>query len=146
MLAALEPYGVKVTFNVKILSMITVMRLSKRVKKLRGLERLRNSASCFSALRSPLTQTRLAGMALAWMFSAFLLFGQGVDLIHSHNGDLTSRVDCEICFVTGSLGQAVSASGLALDLPTVAADYDSPAASPISTAPPVSKARAPPIS
>ena len=123
--------------------MITVINLAKRVSKLRGL---RSRRASMSAALSRFTETRLAGVALAWLFSAFLLFGQGVDLSHSHDGDLTSRIDCEICFVTGTLGQAASASGVVIDLSPVAADFDSPASSVASSAPPVSKARAPPLS
>ena len=123
--------------------MYNFKRLSRGVNRTRGHQ---SSVSSLSAVRARFTDTRFAGLALAWLFSAFLLFGQGVDLSHSHDGDLASRIDCEICFVTGTLGQAISASGLVIDLPSVVVDFDSPPASFVSTKPPASKARAPPIS
>ena len=123
--------------------MTTLKRLSRRVSRTRGHQ---SNVPSLSAVRVRFTETRFAGMMLAWLFSAFLLFGQGVDLSHSHDGDLTSRIDCEICFVTGTLGQAVSASSLVIELPSVVVDFDSPPASLVSTTPPTSKARAPPVS
>lgn len=123
--------------------MSTLKRLSRRVNRTRGQQ---SNVSSLSAVRVRFTETRFAKMALAWLFSAFLLFGQGVDLSHSHDGDLTSRIDCEICFVTGTLGQAVSASSLVIEIPSAVVDFDSPPASLVSTTPPTSKARAPPVS
>ncbi len=107
---------------------------------------LLKSGDFFCLARKQLAESRLTGIALAWLFSAFLLFGQGADLSHSHEGDLKSQVDCEICFVTGTLGQAISASGLVLDLSPALVDFDPLSTSPINIAPPVSKARAPPLS
>lgn len=40
---------------------------------------------------------------LLGMLCLSLLLGQGLDLTHSHDGDVQASFDCEICLKTGSL-------------------------------------------
>ena len=71
----------------------------------------------FGLTQSRSACVRLRDVALAWVFSAALLFAQGVDLSHSHEGDLPARFDCDICLVTGSLSDALSSAEIGLDFP-----------------------------
>lgn len=45
----------------------------------------------------------LKTLSLLGLVCLSLLFMQSVDLTHSHNGDVQTRFDCEICLKVGSL-------------------------------------------
>ena len=95
---------------------------------------------------SSLRPTKLRSLAAMWLFSAVLLFGQGVDLSHNHDGDLRSQFDCDICLVTGTLGHALTASALLIE-PPQAFLHSQPAAEPVlGTLKLTRHARAPPLS
>ena len=88
---------------------------------------------------------RFVSLTFAWLLSAALLFGQGVDITHSHDGDLQQRFDCEICVVTGSLGQALSSSLLTLEFERPAVDSERVSEPLVSTICTIQRARAPPF-
>ncbi|MDA1372579.1 MAG: hypothetical protein O2971_17715 [Proteobacteria bacterium] len=71
----------------------------------------------FYNISGPLAAKAHAFPAMA-LLCLLLLFIQGVDLIHSHNGDLQRQIDCDICLKidSGSDAAAVSSSVLALNL------------------------------
>lgn len=43
-----------------------------------------------------------AGKLLAFTFVLVFLFAQGTSLLHTHAGDLSKHVDCELCLKVGS--------------------------------------------
>ena len=102
-----------------------------------GKNRLQRQPVALSSLLSSLT--------FAWLLSAVLLFGQGVDITHSHDGDLQQRFDCEICVVTGALGQALSSSVLTLEFERPAVDSELVSETLVSTTRAIQRARAPPF-
>ena len=51
--------------------------------------------------------TALKSLPLNAVLCLFLLFAQTVDLGHSHDADLQSRFDCEICLKVDSLDDLV---------------------------------------
>ena len=102
------------------------------------------ASSLLSRLRVFSPAKRFLSLTFAWFLSAALLFGQGVDLTHSHDGDLQQRFDCEICVVTGTLGQALSSSVLTLEFERPAVDSERVSETLVSTTRTIQRARAPP--
>lgn len=52
--------------------------------------------------------------ALVGLLCLSLLFVVGVDLNHSHDGDVQTRFDCEICLKVGSLEELTLAGDVSL--------------------------------
>ena len=103
------------------------------------------ASSLLSRLRVFNPAKRFVSLTFAWLLSAALLFGQGVDITHSHDGDLQQRFDCEICVVTGSLGQALSSSLLTLEFERPAVESERVSEPLVSTICTIQRARAPPF-
>ena len=101
-------------------------------------------SSLLSRLRVLSPAKRFVSLTYALFLSAVLLFGQGVDITHSHDGDLQQRFDCEICVVTGTLGQALSSSVLTLEFERPAVDSERVSETLVSTIRTIQRARAPP--
>ncbi|MDB2602876.1 hypothetical protein N9Z60_05155 [Gammaproteobacteria bacterium] len=102
-------------------------------------------SSLLSRLRVLSPAKRFVSLTYAWFLSAVLLFGQGVEITHSHDGDLQQRFDCEICVVTGALGQALSSSVLTLEFERPAVDSELVSETLVSTTRAIQRARAPPF-
>lgn len=62
--------------------------------------------------------TALKSLPLMAVLSLFLLFAQAVEHGHSHEADLQSQFDCEICLKIGSLDDIIVAEAPQLSLPT----------------------------
>lgn len=76
--------------------------------------------------------------------SVFLLFAQAVEHGHSHDADLQSQFDCEICLKVGSLDAIAIADAGSLALPTNDQPYSVRIQNWFSTDLPSATARAPP--
>ena len=85
---------------------------------------------------------RISGLLLLCLL---LLYGQSVDLVHSHGDDLRQQYDCEICTKFGGNDDAVSNGKQTLPLPRVPRPDVEPAAR-LDSPPLLSfRARAPPL-
>lgn len=93
-----------------------------------------------------LSPMRSRSIVAMFLFSAILLFGQAVDLGHNHNGDLQAQFDCDICLVTGSLSDALTAGEIGLEFSRDASFLQSGVASHVSFLAVPRQARAPPLS
>ena len=57
----------------------------------------------------------LKSLSLMAVLSAFLLFAQAVEYGHSHDADLQSQFDCEVCLKVGSLDDVALAKAPSLN-------------------------------
>lgn len=88
---------------------------------------------------------RGAAKYLALVFALVLLVYQTSTLVHSHNGDLNKHFDCTFCLQLGSSHDALPATVLSIDLPTVVHQYAPVFAAPIVVASVPANSRAPPL-
>lgn len=62
-------------------------------------------------------------MLLALSFVLIFLFSQTASLVHSHSGDLSKHLNCELCLKFGSNDNAIPVVIPALTLKTVGQQY-----------------------
>ena len=90
--------------------------------------------------------TALKSLPLMALLSFMLLFAQAVEHGHSHDADLQSQFDCEICLKVGSLDDLAIADAPSFDLPTGSQVFTALITNPVSSKPARTTARAPPAS
>ncbi|MDD9891498.1 MAG: hypothetical protein OXU30_14315 [Gammaproteobacteria bacterium] len=66
---------------------------------------------------------RARNLAAHALLCFLLVFVQGADLVHSHDGDLQQQFDCEICLKANSNEDAVASSDPSRYFNTVASGY-----------------------
>jgi hypothetical protein len=90
-------------------------------------------------------KTGFSDVVLRAVLVLTLLFVQAVSLNHNHSGDLSDRVDCDICLKIGSSDDALVSTSL---LPVVKAlfiAYSSETIEPLRSSTFQASARAPPL-
>jgi len=65
----------------------------------------------------------LKSLSLMAVLSVFLLFAQAVEYSHTHDVDLQSQFDCEVCLKVGSLDDVALAKAPSLDQQTSTHSY-----------------------
>ncbi len=88
--------------------------------------------------------TALRSLPLLAALSLMLLFAQAVEHGHSHDADLQSQFDCEICLKVGSLDAIAVAEAATVVSLTPNSAYALPVQNHSSTKPASATARAPP--
>ena len=88
--------------------------------------------------------TALKSLPLMAVLSLMLLFAQAVEHGHSHDADLQSQFDCEICLKVGSLDAIAVAQTPTLGTPAATQAYAPPIQNFSSSKPASATARAPP--
>ena len=88
---------------------------------------------------------RFVDMLLPGVLVLSLLFAQSVNLNHTHSGDLSDRVDCDICLKIGSSDDVLVSTSLLPVIKAPATAYSSETLDPFNSVDFQAKARAPPL-
>jgi predicted ThiF/HesA family dinucleotide-utilizing enzyme len=88
---------------------------------------------------------RLSDVVLRGVLVLTLLFVQAVSLNHTHGGDLSDRVDCDICLKLGSNDDVLVGTSLLITAKAPATVYTIENVAPIRSVSFRASARAPPL-